>query len=81
MPQRSTQWPHQSAFQDSAVLAVLTDNERALLELIVAGPRSFLPPLVRPFIVTLARHGLATNRDGVWYATRRGIEQSGRSVH
>lgn len=60
----------------------LSDNERAMLELLVETPRSFFPPMHLSYARRLSRHGLAVRSDdGQWYVTAAGVRETERQIH
>ncbi len=60
----------------------LTDNERAMLELLVETPRALIPPMHLAYAQGLSRHGLAVHADdGQWYITAAGIRETHRQLH
>lgn len=60
----------------------LTDNERAMLELLVETPRSLIPPMHLSYARRLSRQGLAIHGDdGQWYITAAGIRETNRQLH
>lgn len=60
----------------------LTDNERAMLELLVETPRALIPPMHLAYARRLSKHGLAIRADdGQWYITAAGIRQADRQLH
>ena len=59
----------------------LTDNEMAMLELLVMKPLSCVPPYPDMLARRLRRRGLAALRNGIWYATCKGIGLTGRTLH
>ena len=61
-------------------MLALSDNEVAMLKLLVMNPLSFVP--ARPHIVaqSLSRRGLAKFKDGRWFATQLGLSLA-RTLH
>ncbi|MFV0367197.1 MAG: hypothetical protein ACK5KM_01935 [Hyphomicrobiaceae bacterium] len=60
----------------------LTDNERAMLELLAETPRSYFPPMHQSYARRLSRQGLAVHgQDGQWYITAAGIRETCRQLH
>lgn len=60
----------------------LSDNELAVLELLVNTPRSYFPPMHLSYARSLLRRGLAVHgSDGQWYPTAAGVRQTARVLH
>ena len=60
----------------------LTDNERAMLELLVETPRALIPPMHSNYARRLSKHGLAIHADdGQWYITAAGVRETDRQLH
>lgn len=60
----------------------LSDNELAVLELLVDTPRSYFPPMHLGYVRNLLRHGFAVHAsDGQWYPTAAGVRQTARKLH
>lgn len=60
----------------------LTDNERAMLELLVETPRALIPPMHLAYAHSLSERGLAVcANDGQWYVTAAGIRETRRRLH
>lgn len=60
----------------------LTDNELAMLELLIHKPRAVLPPMHIAYVRSLSRRGLAVrSSDGRWYVTAAGVRQTNRTLH
>ncbi|MCB1505591.1 MAG: hypothetical protein KDJ47_11500 [Hyphomicrobiaceae bacterium] len=60
----------------------LTDNELAMLELLIDTPRSCIPPMHLNYAKSLSRRGLATySPDGRWYVTAAGVRETNRCLH
>ncbi|MCB1526853.1 MAG: hypothetical protein KDJ45_04025 [Hyphomicrobiaceae bacterium] len=60
----------------------LTDNERAMLELLVETPRSYFPPMHQTYARSLSQQGLAVHaKDGHWYITAAGVRETARQLH
>ncbi|MCB1520182.1 MAG: hypothetical protein KDJ37_06355 [Hyphomicrobiaceae bacterium] len=61
--------------------AHISENELAVLELLLRNPIGFFPPLIVQFVMRLESKGLAIFRDDSWHVTRRGIAAAGRTLH
>lgn len=60
----------------------VSDNERAMLELLAETPRSLIPPMHLSYARRLWRQGLAVcANDGQWYITAAGVRETQRHVH
>ena len=60
----------------------LSDNERAMRELLAETPRSLIPPIHLSYARRLWRQGLAVcANDGQWYITAAGVRETQRHVH
>ena len=60
----------------------LSDNELAVLELLVSTPRSYFPPMHLRYARSLLRQGLAVrSSDGQWYPTAAGVRETSRVLH
>ncbi|MGD9785993.1 MAG: hypothetical protein AB7E80_15135 [Hyphomicrobiaceae bacterium] len=67
--------------QSAADYALLDQNEAAVLELLMARPISFFPPLVLAYAHGLAARGFAVQHDGAWHITKAGLGAMGRTLH
>lgn len=63
------------------VMSELSDNEAAVLQLIVAKPLTVYPPHVCAISESLARRGLAVFEHGAWFATAQGICLTHHTIH
>lgn len=60
----------------------LTDNELAMLELLIDTPRSVIPPMHLDYARSLSQRGLAVcSDDGRWYVTGAGVRETNRPLH
>ena len=59
----------------------LNDTEIAVLELLVAMPRTVFSPLATSAATKLSQLGFAVCEDGRWFVTARGVELTHRYVH
>ncbi len=59
----------------------LNDTEIAVLELLVAMPRSVFSPVATSAATKLSQLGFAVCEGGRWFITARGIEVTHRTLH
>ena len=59
----------------------LSENECAVLALLVDKPRALFPPHVASFAQMLAKRGLAIFDKGEWFVTALGLKASMCPVH
>jgi hypothetical protein len=59
----------------------LNDTEIAVLELLVAMPRTVFSPVAASAATKLSELGFAVCEEGRWFVTARGIEVTHRTLH
>ena len=59
----------------------LSENEVAVLELLVMKPRDFFPPMARRVARGLVKRGLAMVDNGEWFVTAAGVKQAHLQLH
>jgi hypothetical protein len=59
----------------------LNDTEIAVLELLVAMPRTVFSPVAASAANKLSQLGFAVCEEGRWFVTARGIEVTHRTLH
>ena len=62
-------------------MAELSDNEVAVLSLLVSKPLTYVPPRVSLMAEGLARRGLAVFDNGSWFVTAEGIHITQHTIH